>query len=125
MRTLERNMQNFHYALYVSDEPIIDEYGNDTGQSEITYSAPVSMKANISAARGTSDVEQFGIAANYTKTIVTADMSCPIDESAILWIGVEPDADGEVGAIKHNYVVAQVARSINGITYAVRGVEVS
>lgn len=118
MRILNRNKQSFYYALYDKMEDTYDEYGNITGEPVKKYSTPVLMKANISPAKGTADVEQFGIDANYTKKIVTDEMGCPIDENSILWIGkatTEP----------HNYVVSMVARSINSITYAVKEVKTS
>jgi len=82
------------------------------------YGNPVEMAINVSAARGTSDVEQFGINAIYSKTMVTNDMSCPIAESTRLWVGI-PTTE------PHNYVVTSVAKSINSITYAIKEVVVS
>ena len=55
---------------------------------------------------------------SYTKTVIVDDMSCPIDEHSILWIGVTPDSP-------HNYEVVQVAKSLNHISYAVQEVDYS
>lgn len=121
MRALLRNMQTFYYALYDRKTEVIKD-GLRTGQYTVTYSAPVSMSANISASKGSADLSPFGIDTQYTKTIVTTDMSCPIDENTILWIGKTPAEDGSV---PHNYVVVRVARSLNSITYAIREVKVS
>lgn len=118
MRTLNRNKQTIFYALYEGNEESYDEYGNVTGEPVIKYSDPIEFKANVSPARGQSDVEQFGINANYTKTIVTDKMDCPIDEHSILWINI-PTSE------PFNYVVTSVARSINSITFAVKEVETS
>lgn len=118
MRISQRNSQDIFYALYTDKKPIIDEYGNKTGEYELSYSDPVEYRINVSAARGTADVEQFGINANYTKTMVTNDMSCPIDETSRIWIGRDK-------TLPHNYVVVSVARSINSITYAIREVSVT
>lgn len=118
MRSLARNKQKIYYALYGGKEEIRDEWGNLTGESRLTYGDPLEYRINVSAARGTADVEQFGINANYTKTMVTNDLSCPIDETTRLWIGIEPTKP-------HNYVVMSVAKSINSITYAIREVSVT
>lgn len=118
MRSLARNKQKIYYALYGGKEDIRDEWGNLTGESHLTYGDPVEYRINVSAARGTADVEQFGINANYAKTMVTNDLSCPIDETTRLWIGIEPTKP-------HNYVVVSVAKSINSITYAIREVSVT
>lgn len=118
MRSLCRNKQKIFYSLYTDKEPIIDEYGNQTGEYVLTYGDPVEYHINVSAARGTADVEQFGINANYTKTMVTNDIDCPIDETTRLWINRTPDKP-------HNYVVVSVARSINSVTYAIKEVSVT
>lgn len=125
MRTLERNKQIFYCANIDSTAQATDEYGNETGETDITYTAPVAFMANISAARGTADLDAFGINANYTKQIVTDNLAIPVDKSTILWIGIEPDENGEAGTVKHNYVVVAVAKSLNSVTIAVKEVSVS
>jgi len=127
MRSLERNKQKIYYSLYSGKTPVLDEYGNQTGEYELTYATPVEYMINVSAARGTADVEQFGINTNYTKTMVTNDLSCPIDETTRLWINRVPsETVGEVvTTYPHNYVVVSVAKSINSVTYAIREVSVT
>lgn len=125
MKALLRNMQTFYYANVSTTAAQYDEYGNETGEPSITYETPVSAQANISPARGTADLEQFGINSDYTKTIVSDNLTLPIDKSTILWIGIAPDKDGEAGTIKHNYVVVGVAKSLNSVTIAVKEVSVS
>lgn len=125
MKALLRNKQTFYYANVSKTEAQYDEYGNETGETGITYDAPVSVQANISPARGTADLEQFGINSDYTKTIVSDNLTLPIDKSTILWIGIAPDKDGEAGTVKHNYVVVGVAKSLNSVTIAVKEVSVS
>ena len=125
MKALFRNKQVFWYANIQSQTPLTDEYGNETGEVEITYSEPVQFSANISAARGTADLDAFGINANYSKTICTDCLTVPIDKSTILWIDSVPDENGEAGTIKHDYVVVAVAKSLNSLTIAVKEVSVS
>jgi len=124
MRSLARNKQTIYYALYDGKTEIIDEYGNKTGEYVTSYKSPVSFRINVSAARGTADVEQFGINANYSKTMVTNDMTCPISETTRLWIDT-PAFDLLENVLPHNYVVTAVAKSINSITYAIKEVVVS
>lgn len=125
MFCLNRNRKTFYYSLYLSKVENEDAQGNKTGTYTTNYSAPVEMYANISASRGTTDTEMFGINTAYTKTIVTDNVNCPISEDTILWIDRTPDSNGESGEIKHDYAVVQIARSLNSITYAIREVSVS
>ena len=128
MLALKRNERTFWYANLSQNTPLspqYDDYGNETGEMGLTYDLPAEVSANISAARGTADLDAFGINANYSKTIVTADLTLPIDKSTILWIDNEPDVNGEAGAVKHDYVVVGVAKSINSLTIAIKEVSVS
>lgn len=118
MKDLSRNKKTFYYALYMGKTEDIDEFGNRTGQYVPTYTSPMLYRANISPARGTADLEQFGINSNYTKVIVTSDMECPFTETTRLWIGIAPTES-------YNYVVTQRAESINSISFAIREVTTS
>ena len=171
MRGLKRNMREFWYCLYKSDRIpgdtssagnaitgitaveddeqnvnyIIDDYGNENGETIPQYADAVKMYANISPATGQNQVEQFGNLDSYDKVIVTCDMSCPIDEDTVLFIDKEPEytevrtnevtesqalfGEDEVTEKtyripKYNYIVKRVARSLNSISIAVRKVEV-
>lgn len=119
MRTLDRNKREFYYALYSNHVAVTDENGFETGEYAAGYETPVSMRANISPARGTSDIEQFGTNLLYDKMIVTSDMNCPIDEHSILWV------DDTNTSHPYDYIVASVAKSINSITYAIAKVKTS
>lgn len=123
MRSLVRNKQKIYYALYEGKTDTRDEWGNLTPEPQLNYGTPVAYNINVSAARGTANLEQFGINLNYTKTMVTNDLSCPITETSRLWVGKEAVVDDVLQP--HNYVVVSVARSINSITYAIREVLVT
>lgn len=124
MKAMERNKRTFWYCLYDRKEPIIDEDGNETGEEQIVYKPAQSLRANISAASGSSQVEQFGNLAGYDKVIVTDDTSCPIDENTVLFIDKEPEY-GEGGNPLYDYMVKRVARSLNSVSIAVTKVSVS
>lgn len=123
MKLLERNKSVFWYLLYDRKEPIVDEYGNETGEERVIYKDAVSLRANISAATGSAQVEQFGNFAGYDKVIITDDKTCPIDENTVLFIDKEPEYEGEKPL--YDYIVKRVAKSPNYISYAVSKVEVS
>ena len=124
MRTLVRNKTPFHYAVFLRADKIYDDQGNETGETRQVYGAPVEMRANISAAGGSAQVEQFGNLTGYDRVIVTDEMDCPIDENTILFIEKEPEFD-EAGNPIYDYIVKRVAKSLNSISYAVGKVDVS
>lgn len=125
MRGMSKNKQTFWYALYKRSEPIFDEYGNEIGEQSI-YGRPIKEKGNISAARGSAENDLFGINAVYTKTINPMPIEFPMDETSILWVECEPLIE-ETGITKtaHDYVVSQVARSLNHKAYAISRVDVT
>lgn len=121
MKALERNKQKIYYANYSGKTPVTDENGLLTGESELTYTEPVSVKVNVSAARGEAYIDMFGTDLNYTNTIVS-DKDLGIDENSILWVGKEAYQGLEV--TPHNYIVVSIAKSFNSVVYAIRKVDV-
>lgn len=124
MKIMERNKQEFHYCLYINFDPITDAEGNETGEHKVGYEAAVAMKANISAATGYAQVEQFGNFITYDKVIVTDDLSCPIDEHTVLFVDKKPEFDKE-GNPLFDYTVRRVAKSLNSVAIAISKVTVS
>ena len=122
MRNLNRNERTIYYALYRGEEEATDSNNLYTGEVVASYDEPVAIKASVSAARGVADIDLFGINTSYSKTVIVDDIDCPIDEHSRLWIDREPtDANGL--DVAHNYEVAQVAKSLNHIVYAVTQVD--
>ena len=126
MKTLKRNKIRIHYANYLDKTPLKDEYGNLTGEYKVTYGNPVAVMANVSAARGEATTRQFGEDVSYDRIIILDDPTFPIAETSILWIDTPPEITEE-GTIKtpHDYIVKQVATSLNSVSIAVSKVNVS
>lgn len=119
-----RNDRLFRYCLFSDKIPLTDEYGNETGEYQVTYEEPVEMYANISPASGYAQTEQFGNLDSYDKVIVTRDMDCPIDENSVLFIDKEPETSLD-GDYMYDYTVRRVAKSLHHIDIAVKKVDVS
>ena len=125
MRTLNRNKIRIHYANYRDKIPIKDEYGNLTGEYDISYDNPIEIMANVSAARGEATTRQFGEDESYDRVIVLDDPKFPIAVTSILWIDTPPEIaeDGSTDT-PHDYIVKQVASSLNSVSIAVSKVNV-
>ena len=136
MRSLKKNQQRLQYATYSkqittyerdSDGNIIyDKIDGERHPRVLSeragYNNPVSFYANISAAKGTSDSEVFGVALDYTKTISTCDMTLPLSETSLIWLETEPkcNEDGTVDSSSADYAVVAIARSLNNVVYAIK-----
>ena len=118
MKNLKRNKRLIYYALRTGETANIDEYGNETGESTPTYTEPVALHCNVSAAQGEDAVQAFGSFTGYSRTLCVSDVNCPIDEDSLVWFGV-PTTD------PHNYIVVLKADSKNGVLYALQEVTVT
>ena len=125
MRCMDRNKTRFFYALYLGKTPMVDDYGNETGEYEIEHGNPVAMFGNISAARGETATRQFGESEGYDRVIVLDDPTTPIAESSILWVDTLPVLVDGATSTPHDYVVKKVARSLNSVSIAIIKVAVS
>ena len=126
MRCMLRNKSVFYFASYIGETEIIDEYGNATGEYEISYSNPIKCFGNVSASKGELESRQFGESERYDKVIVLDDINTPIDEYSILWVDTLPilNEDGTTDT-PHDYEVTRKAVSLNGVSIAIRKVSVS
>ena len=70
MRCLRRNRVRIYYANYRGRTPLVDEYGNLTGEYSTEYDNPIAIMANVSAARGEATTRQFGDNEEYDRIIV-------------------------------------------------------
>lgn len=126
MRCMTRNKSTLYYASYSGETEVLDEYGNYTGEYDLTYGNPVRVSGNVSAAQGGIQSREFGVSENYDKVIVLDDRDAPIDEHSILWVDTLPhlNDDGSTDT-PHDYVVHRIARSLNGVSIAIGKVNVS
>ena len=126
MKTLSRNKSRIYYANYRNKIPLTDEYGNLTGEYKVVYGDPLPVMANVSAARGESTTRQFGDDVRYDRVIVLDNPAFPIAETSILWIDTLPtfDENGRTDT-PHDYIVKQIAPSLNSISIAVSKVNVT
>lgn len=119
MRDLAINKRSLYYALYKGTKDILNSDGYKTGEKEVEYNSPVEFNVNQSGGRGAMENDLFGANVIYSLTLVTTDMTCPIDEYSVVWIGKDPTKD------PYNYVVAaKPIKTINSITIALREVDV-
>lgn len=126
MRGLHRNKIRIFFANYLSRHQITDDYGNLTGDYRIEYSNPVEIWASVSAARGEVTTQQFGEDVRYNRVVLIDDLKCSISETSVLWIDTLPEikADGSTDT-PPDYIVKQVATSLNSKSIAVSRVNVS
>lgn len=118
MKVMERNKVKFWYMLYQQKEDIVDDDGYETGEHTMTYAEAVEAQGSISPNSGSVYKRPFGNFLDYDKVIVLDDMSCPIDESTVLFVDKEPEYD-EDGNPLYDYIVNRVTQTMNFIAVAI------
>lgn len=122
MRLMRRNLRYITYCLYQGTEPIVDEYGYETGENKVIYGEPKKLLCNVSAVSGMAQNEMFGTLDAYDRVVITDDLNCPIDENSILFIDTKyAFSDAPI----NDYMVKRVAKSLNYISYVVSKVKKS
>lgn len=119
MRDLLRNCRPVWYANLIpgAETPVVDEQGNETGETAFMYTVPAQIWLNVSEPDGEAEAGSFGGFADYTATIVTSDLMCPLEQGAQIWVRTAPpDAN--------DYVVTARAPSIDAVSYTLRRVDV-
>lgn len=118
MRTLKRNKRPVAYAFYDGVQELTDEYGNYTGEYDVSYTEPVKTKMNVSGGRGQADIALFGLTQTFGRTATTEDLETPFNTETVMWIETDPD-NGE----PFDYRVVAVSRTINQVVLALSEVE--
>lgn len=120
MRNLKKNTQKLWYSNYESNIPIVDENGDETGDYDNGYTAPVAFLASLSASKGSAYADIFGTNLNYTRTLSTVE-KLPITEESLIWKS-EPitDADGTADKETADYTVAGIADGLSGVVVALK-----
>jgi hypothetical protein len=135
MRTLHQNKQKLHYALLIGEQPVyalddegnkiieyVDEDGNiyyqETGETELLYSEPVSFFANISMSGGESQTQEYGVdISNYDAILILNKDEIPITETSIIWhksdIGYRDTLETNVDPYTANFKVLAIKPSLN------------
>ena len=119
MRTAQRNQRPVAYAFYSGITELVDDDGNYTGESEVSYTEPIKTLMNVSGGRGQADVALFGLTQNFSRTAVTQDLETEWNTEMVMWVERDPDTQ------PFNYRVAAVARTINQVVLALEEVDVS
>ena len=104
-----------YYAAYLGKSEKLTPDGTPTGQKDLHYADPVQTRASLASAKGATDIELFGTAVEYDRTMTTVQ-DIPMDEYSKVWID-KPPADGDA-----NYTVQRKAPNLNQHVWALKKV---
>ena len=133
MMLLGANKQKMYYSTLIGELPIYerDEYGNikyitvdgnevpvETGETEITYSLPSEMYANIAFSGDETTAWEFGVdLSSYDAVVVFEKREYALTETSVVWYETEPGYKDEqhtlVDADTADYKVVSIKDSLN------------
>ena len=118
-----RNKTSFKYLTYKDKSELKDSNNYSTGEYVITYNAPITYKASISANKGEDYMSMFGVAQDYDKVITIDDPTLNIDENTMIFIDKEPIYDTETETLLNkDYIVSKISISLNVLVVLVKKV---
>ena len=117
MRTLKRNKRPVAYAFYAGVQELTDEWGNYTGEYDVSYTDPVKTLMNVSGGRGQADISLFGLTETFARTVTTEDLDTEFNTETVFWIETDPDTE------PFDYRVVAISRTINQVVLALAEVE--
>ena len=133
MRMMNRNKQNLYYALQDREVPIY-ETGEDgdiryieidgqqipveTGKTELGYSKPIKMLANIAFETNETTAQEFGVdVSDYDAIVVFGKNEYPLTETSRIWFESVPrykdTSEMIVDGDSADYKVVSVRSSLN------------
>ena len=123
MRQLECNKTLIKALNYKDTEDVVDSQGYKTGEKKVIYSPVITFKAHISGAKGSSQVEVFGLDTSYNKTISmskTLFKKLKLNENTVFFIDTKVKFDN--GTPLYDYRVYRIAETLNEVMIAIKKV---
>ena len=97
--------------------PVVDEWGNETGETSQTWSDPAKLMLNVSPPTGSAEAGPFGAFTDYSYVVSSSSKkhNTPLYEGTHVWF--QTDVSNPF-----NYIVVKVAEHITDTLYALKEV---
>lgn len=100
--------------------PVVDEWGNETGETSQTWSDPAKLMLNVSPPTGSAEANPFGAFTDYSYVVSSPSKkrNTPLYEGTHVWFQTDVSKT-------FNFTVAKVAEHITDTLYALKEVAAS
>lgn len=109
------------YSNPVGDKnSLVDEWGNETGESEREWSLPKKLILNVSPPSGTAQANPFGAFTDYSLVVSSSSKKhdTPLYEGTHVWFNADTSKNW-------NYIVVKVSEHITDTLFALKEVAVN
>lgn len=99
---------------------LVDEWGNETGESEREWSLPKKLILNVSPPSGTAQANPFGAFTDYSLVVSSSSKKhdTPLYEGTHVWFNTDTSKNW-------NYIVVKVSEHITDTLFALKEVAVN
>lgn len=99
---------------------VVDEWGNETGETSQTWSDPAKLMLNVSPPTGSAEANPFGAFTDYSYIVSSSSRkhNTPLYEGTHVWFQTDVSKP-------FNYIVVKVAAHITDTLYALKEVAAS
>lgn len=118
MSDLKKNKRLIYYATQ-RKTPIIDEYGNYTGEENYTYNRIRSMRIQVLPASVFIQNRAFGQIERCDRILSTTRRNLPFTKETVFWV------DTDDATKPHNYELAGISDGLTTVLYALKLVNLS
>lgn len=100
--------------------PVVDEWGNETGETSQAWSEPAKLMLNVSPPTGSAEANPFGAFTDYSYVVSSSSKkrNTPLYEGTHVWFQTDVSKP-------FNYIVVKVAAHITDTLYALKEVAAS
>ena len=100
--------------------PVVDEWGNETGETSQPWSDPAKLMLNVSPPTGIAEANPFGAFTDYSYVVSSSSKkrNTPLYEGTRVWFQTDITKP-------FNYIVVKVAEHITDTKYALKEVATS
>nr|DAP77311.1 MAG TPA: hypothetical protein [Caudoviricetes sp.] len=100
--------------------PVVDEWGNETGETSQTWSDPAKLMLNVSPPTGSAEANPFGAFTDYSYVVSSSSKkrNTPLYEGTHVWFQTDVSKP-------FNCIVVKVAEHITDTKYALKEVAAS
>lgn len=100
--------------------PVVDEWGNETGETSQTWTKPAKLMLNVSPPTGSAEANPFGAFTDYSYVVSSSSKkrNTPLYEGTRVWFQTDVSKPS-------NYIVVKVAEHITDTKYALKEVAAS
>lgn len=114
MQSLKRDLQKV-YKLKTTKENVVDQYGDETGETKNTFRIDKCCMVSVSSTSGTPANLEIGAVVDYDRYITVYHNKYEFNEGDFIFVDVSPVVENDIVTNKPDYIVKKKLATKKGI----------